>query len=43
MNGGKLVALKFFKDEAQVLQMMRQLLQPICLFLIFSHPPPVCA
>ena len=39
MNGGKLVALKFFKDEAQVLQMMRQLLQPICLFFPYSHIP----
>jgi hypothetical protein len=32
MNGGKPVALKFFNDEAQVLQMMLPLLQQICLF-----------
>ena len=39
MNGGKPVALKFFQDEAQVLQMMLLLLQPICLFFPYSHIP----
>jgi hypothetical protein len=47
MDGGKLVALKFFRDEAQVLRMMPQLpwvLEPLCLLLLIPHPPPlVCS